>query len=329
MITCRIAGTGSYLPERVVKNTDFEKLVDTNDEWIVSRTGISERRIGTGIENWQMGLSAANRALEAAGIKPEELDHIIGLTITPDYFYPGLSNIIQGKLGAINASCFDIPAGCSGFIVGMDTAWQFFKSGAAKKMLVVSAEAMTKTLDFTDRSTCVLFGDGAGAVVLEATETGGVLNTCTRSEPDPQGLLACRALRPRNPFIKEVVPTIFDDLGDDYLRMGGRDTYKFATRVLPASIKQVLDGTGITLEEIKYIVPHQANLRIIDHVSAHLGIPPEKMFTNIAKCSNTSSASVPIALDEMARGGLLQPHDKLIFAGFGAGFNYGAVLVEW
>lgn len=329
MPTCKITGTGSYLPELVVKNSDFENLVDTNDEWIVSRTGISERRIGTGIENWEMGLSASQKALDSAGISPLELDHIIGLTITPDYFYPGLSNIIQSKLGATNATCFDIGAACNGFVVGLNTACQFFKSGASKKMLLVSSEALTKTLDFSDRSTCVLFGDGAGAVVLEASENSGVINSYTMSEPDPAGLLSCRALRPRNPFIKDETATLFNDLRDNYLRMGGRDTYKFAVRALPYSIKKVLEGTGISLDEIKYIVPHQANLRIIDHVSEHLGIAPGKMYVNIDKCANTSSASVPIALDEMARKGLLEPHDKLIFVGFGAGFNYGAVLVEW
>lgn len=330
LLTGRITGTGSYLPELTVKNSDFEKMVDTSDEWIVTRTGISERRIGTGMENWEMGFNAAKKALDAAKVKSDAIDHIIGITVTPDYYYPALSNIMQSKLGLTNASCFDIAAGCSGFVVGMDAAWQYLRSGKAKKVLLVSAEALTKTVDFTDRSTCVLFGDGAGAVLLEACESGGIINTYTMSEPDPEGLLACRALKPKNPFIKkDKIKPLFNDLSDTYLRMGGRDVYKFAIRALPAAIGKVLEGTGVTLDDVKYIVPHQANLRILDHVTSELGIEPCKMYVNIDKCANTSSASMPIALDEMARGGLLQPHDKVIFAGFGAGLTYGAVLIEW
>jgi 3-oxoacyl-[acyl-carrier-protein] synthase III len=329
LLTGKITGTGSYLPDFVMKNSDFEKIVETSDEWIVTRTGISERHIGTGMENWEMGLYAAQNALESAGEQASAIDHIIGVTVSPDYFYPALSNIIQWKLGASNASCFDVAAGCSGFVVGMDVACQYIRSGKAKKVLVVSAEALTKTVDFTDRSTCVLFGDGAGAVLLEATESGGIINTYTMSEPDPQGLLACRALKPNNPYVKPDSKTLFNDLSDKFLRMGGREVYKFAIRVLPAAIKKVLEGTGILLDEIKYIVPHQANLRIINYVTEHLGIKPDRMYVNIDKCANTSSASMPIALDEMVRKGLLKPHDKVIFAAFGAGLTYGAILLEW
>jgi 3-oxoacyl-[acyl-carrier-protein] synthase III len=328
LLSGKIIGTGSYLPDFVMKNSDFEKLVETNDEWIVTRTGISERHISTGMENWEMGLNAAQNALEKAGVKAEAIDFIIGVTVTPDYFYPTLSNIVEAKLGATNASCFDVAAGCTGFVVGMDIAWQYLRSGKAKKVLVVSSESMTKTLDFTDRSSCVLFGDGAGAMLFDSTESGGIINTYTMCEPDPEGLLACRALKPNNPFIKERA-TIFNDLSDTHLRMGGRDTYKFAVRVLPKAITKVLEGTGVTLDEVKYIIPHQANLRIIDHVTEYLGIAHDKMYVNIDKYANTSSATVPIALDEMVGKGLLTPHDKIIFAGFGAGLTYGAALVEW
>lgn len=326
MLTARIIGTGSYVPDFVMTNNDFAKIVDTNDEWIVTRTGIRERHIGTGMENWEMGLNAARKALEASGTKPEEIGLIIGTTITPDYFYPGLSNIIQMKLNASNASCFDIAAACNGFVVGMETAWQFVKCGTAKKVLIVSAESLSKTIDFTDRSTCVLFGDGAGAVVLEASDECGIINSCTISEADPEGTLACAALAPNNPFIKEK-KCLFPD--KQYLSMNGRGTYKFATRALPAAIEKVLEGTGVTLDEISYIVPHQANVRIINHVAEHLGIDPAKMYVNIDKHGNTSSASMPIALDEMMQQNLIKPHDKIIFAGFGAGLNYGAVLAEW
>lgn len=326
MLTARIIGTGSYVPDLVVTNNDFAKIVDTNDEWIVTRTGIRERHIGTGMENWEMGFNAASKALESSGTKPEEIDLIIGTTITPDYFYPGLSNIIQMKLDAVNASCFDIAAACNGFVVAMETAWQFIKCGTAKKVLIVSAEGLSKSIDFTDRSTCVLFGDGAGAAVLEANSECGVINTCTISEPDPECTLACAALPPSNPFIKEK-KCLFPDT--KHLSMNGRGTYKFATRALPAAIKKVLDGTGVTLDEIKYIVPHQANVRIINYVADHLGIDSSKMYVNIDRHGNTSSASIPIALDEMIQQNLIKPHDKIIFAGFGAGLNYGAVLVEW
>lgn len=307
-------------------NDDFAKIVDTNDEWIVSRTGIRQRHLGTGMENWEMGLSAAKKALEASKTSPEEIGLIIGTTITPDYFYPGLSNIVQMKLGASNASCFDIAAACNGFIVALETAWQFIKCGTAKKVLIVSAESLSKTIDFTDRSTCVLFGDGAGAVVLEASDGQGIICSHTFSEPDPEGTLACAALPPKNPFLKEKT-CIFP--GKEYLSMNGRGTYKFATRALPAAIEKVLEGSGVELEEIKYIVPHQANVRIIKHVADHLGISAEKMYVNIDKYGNTSSASIPIALDEMMQQNLIKPHDKIIFAGFGAGLNYGAVLLDW
>jgi len=330
LLSAKIIGTGSYLPEFVMKNSDFEKIVETNDEWIISRTGISERHFGIGMENWEMGFNAAQKALLSADVKPEEIDLIIGTTITPDYFYPGLSNIVQSKLGAVNAFCFDSAAACNGFSVGMDIAWQFIRSGRSKKVLIVSSEALSKTIDFTDRSTCVLFGDGAGAVLLDACDEGGILNSYNMSEADVEGTLACRALPPNNPFIKEnEKKSIFSGLTGNNLRMGGRDTYKFATRAIPKAIEKVLEGTGISLAEIKYIIPHQANIRIIHYVADHLGIDHAKMYINIEKYGNTSSASIPIALDEMVDSGLLEPHDKVIFVGFGAGLNYGAVLLEW
>lgn len=330
LLSAKIIGTGSYLPEFIMKNSDFEKILDTNDEWIRTRTGISERHFGIGMENWEMGLQAAQKALLSSNTKPEDIDLIIGTTITPDYFYPGLSNIVQSKLGAVNAFCFDSAAACNGFAVGMDIAWQFIRSGRSKKVLIVSSEALSKTIDFTDRSTCVLFGDGAGAVLLDACEDGGILNSCNMSEADAEGTLACRALPPSNPFIKENERrSIFSGLTGNNLRMGGRETYKFATRALPKAIGKVLEGTGISLDDVKYIVPHQANIRIIEHVADYLGIDRSKMYVNIEKYGNTSSASIPIALDEMVCAGLLNPHDKVIFTGFGAGLNYGAVLLEW
>lgn len=330
MLSAKIVGTGSFVPEFIMKNIDFEKMVDTSDEWITTRTGISERRFGTGMENWEMGLSAAQKALESAGIGADEIDLIIGTTVTPDYYYPGLSNIVQWKLGAVNASCFDIGAACSGFVTALDTAWQFFLSGRKKKVLIVSSESLSKTIDFTDRSTCVLFGDGAGAVLLEACSEGGIINTYNISKPDEEGALACRALPPSNPFIKEEDRNeLFEDMPQNVLQMKGRGTYKFAVRALSSSIEKVMEGTGTTLSDIKYIVPHQANLRIIYHVADELGLEHDKMYVNINKYGNTSSASIPIALDEMARNNLLEPGDKIIFTGFGAGLNYGAALVQW
>ena len=329
MLTAKIIGTGSYVPDNIVKNSEFEKMVETSSEWIETRTGISQRRIGTGMENWEMGLIAARRALESAGSSVLDIGLIVGTTVTPDYFYPGLSNIIQNKLGAVNATCFDVGAACNGFVVGLDIVWQFIRSGSKKKVLMVSSEALTKTVDFTDRSTCVLFGDGAGAVLFEAAESGGIINTYTMSEPDEDGALRCRALIPKNPFVSEDAKVLFGDITDKFLRMNGPYTYKFATRVIPASILKVIEGTGLTLDDIKYIVPHQANLRIINTAAAHLGIEPGKMYVNIEKYGNTSSATMPIALDEMSRAGLLEHGDRIIFVGFGAGLNYGAALLEW
>lgn len=328
MPTARIIGTGSYLPEMVVKNTDFEKMMDTSDEWISTRTGIRERHFSQGMENWEMGLHAARRALEAAGTEPGELALIVGTTITPDYYYPGLSNLVQAKLGATNAFCFDVAAACNGFVTALDIVWQFLRSGRVGKALIVSSEQLSKTLDFSDRSTCVLFGDGAGAAVL-APDERGIRNVANFSEADLEGVLACPALPPKSPFLKEDAHTLFAELAPGRLHMGGRETYKFATRALPGAIRAVLEGTGVGLDELRYIVPHQANLRIIQTAAEHLGVSMDKMVVDIDKYGNTSSATMPIALDELARAGKLSPGDKIVFAGFGGGFNYGAALLEW
>lgn len=329
MLSAKIIGTGSYIPDFTVTNDDFRQFVETDDEWIVSRTGIHTRHFSTGISNWEMGVQAAQKAIEAAGIEPGDIDLIIGTTITPDYYYPGLSNIVQMKLGCLNAACFDLADACTGFAAAVDVVWQFLRNGTYKHAMIVSSEELSKTLDFTDRSTCVLFGDGAGAAVFEACEESGILSAFLRSEPDEKRTLASRALAPQNPFT-HFTDTLYEGLGEGpHVLMKGRDVFKFAARVMPFAIDRVLEGAGLTLSDIKYVIPHQANLRIIQHVAAHYGIEEEKLLITINRYGNISSACMPVTLDEAVRDGRIQKGDKLLFVGFGAGLSYGAFLMEW
>ena len=326
----KIIGTGSYLPKNIVKNEDFTKIVDTSDEWISSRTGIKERRFCSGEQTWYMGAQAAVAAIENANISALDIDLIIATSITPDYYTPSLSCIVQGNIGAKNAVSFDMNAACSGFVFAMDTAARYLNSGDYKTALVVSTEMLSRITDFTDRSTCVLFGDGAGAVVVTLGE--GEYSSYIKCEAESGSVLVGKMPKASNPFFspqKDEEIDIYPNVTTQYVFMDGKEVYKFATRVLPLSIKSVLEKSGLSMDDIDIIIPHQANVRIVKTACQNLDIRMDKMFINLDKYGNTSSASIPICIDELNRDGKLSAGVKLIAVGFGAGLTYGAVLIEF
>lgn len=323
MYQVKITGTGSYVPEQVVTNFDLSKIVDTDDEWIVSRTGIKERRITTGEDTAEIGSKAAMDALKDAGITPEEIDAIVFATITPDCFTPSTACILQKNIGAKNAFAFDISAACTGFIYALNIGTQFIKTGMCKNVLIVGAEVLTKVLNWQDRATCVLMGDGAGAAVLSRSDEEGILSITCSSDGSMGDVLRIPAIEVRNPFCE------VKEKEESYLHMEGREVFKFATSVLAESVSSVLDSSNLTMEGIKYIVPHQANSRIIEYSAKKLDVSIEKFYLNLQRFGNTSSASVPIALDEMNKKGLIQKGDKIVLTAFGGGLTSGAALVNW
>ncbi len=319
-----IAGTGSYVPEYKMTNDDMAKLVETSDEWITSRTGIRERRISTGENTSDLAYEAANRALHRAKIEAMDIDLIICATITPDSFMPSVACMIQERLGAVRAAAFDLTAACSGLIYAMACAASFIETGMYQNILVIGAETLSKTLDWTDRSTCVLFGDGAGAVVLSASDTGkGISSIHLLSDGSKQDYLCLPALPLYNPMVrkKDELPRV--------ITMKGQEVFKFAVRSITEHIRTVLKKAGISGDEIKYIVTHQANCRIIEQAAKSAKIPIERFYMNLDLYGNTSAASIGIALDEMVQKGMLTAGDKLILVGFGGGMTSGAILVEW
>lgn len=320
-----ISGTGKYLPENIVTNDDLAKIVDTSDEWITTRTGIKERRISSGEDTSLMATYAAKLALENAGISAEELDFIIVATTTPDNFTPSAACLVQSNLGAAKAAAFDINAACTGFIYALNVATHLLKSGPYKHILVIGAETLSKIVNWKDRNTCVLFGDGAGAIVLSASMKKGVGTIILGSDGQKGEVLQSHALPVINPFIKT------NDLQDKnhYVAMDGREVFKFATGVMVDSIEKLLQREEINLSEVKYIVPHQANFRIIDYAAKKLDVDINKFYVNLDKYGNTSSASIPIALDELNKKGLLNKNDNVIMVGFGGGLTFGAALVKW
>lgn len=315
----RILGTGSFLPERVVTNDELSNLVDTSDAWITQRVGVKERHVCTTESNTDMAARAAARALEAAGVSPQELDLIIGTSVSADSISPGMASMVQNRLGA-RCPCFDINAACPGFIFGLDIAAGFFARGTVKKALVVSSERMSGLIDWTDRSTCCIFGDGAGAAVLG--EGGGYL----ASELHTQG---------GNDVIE--IPTAWNNSpfyqvqqNKSCVHMKGQETYKFAVTSMVGDIRSVLEKAGISGEQVKAVIPHQANLRIINEASRRLPeIPRERFLVNIDRLGNTSSASEPILLDETARSGLLRPGDYVVLSAFGGGLSSAACVLRW
>lgn len=299
-------------------------MVDTSDEWIATRTGIRERRICREESTVDMAYHAAAAALRDSGIPPESLDFIVAGTVTPDYSTPSLSCLLQGRLGAMGAFALDINAACSGFVYGLDVISAYFATGRVRRGLLVCSERLSAITDFTDRGTCVLFGDAAGAVVLEACEDGGVLSTFVGADGAGSMHLYAPSAQPMTPFRQDAGP------GESpFIHMEGREVFKFAVNAMPLALDRVLERSGHKAEELRHIIPHQANIRIIDAVVKRYGLPPEVIYTNLHRYGNTSSASIPLCLDELNRMGRLQPGDLIALVGFGAGLTYGAALVRW
>lgn len=313
----RIKGTGSSLPQKVLTNDDLSKIVDTNDEWISSRTGIKRRHISTGETSAKLGAQAALKALEDANIDKEQVELIIVATSSPDYAFPSTAACIQRIIGADNAACFDMSVACTGFVFAMSVADAYIKAGLYSTILVVGAEVMSSEIDWSDRSVCVLFGDGAGAVVLQADEKSRMI-TDIHSDGSKGLCLTSNAIQinPENPVVKNIV-------------MDGREVFKFAVKQVPVSIDEVIKKADVSKSDIKYYVLHQANERIIESVAKRLKEPIEKFPMNIENYGNTSAASVPILLDELNRSNKLNPGDKIILSGFGGGLSWGSIYLEW
>lgn len=320
-MTIRIMGTGSYLPENIVTNDDLAKIMDTSDEWIVNRTGIRMRHLVKEETTAQMSAEAARRALEEAGMKAEDLDLIIVGTLSGDYVTPSTACEVQAAIGAKRAVAFDVNAACSGFMFAMNTAYAFIHSGIYQNALVIGAETLSKLMDWNDRGTCVLFGDGAGAAVVTADEKG-MLGFVQGSDGAKGMVLACRNRLNNNPLVKNLTEP-------DYVFMDGQEVYKFAVSTVPASIHAVLKEAGLEVSDIKYFLLHQANIRIIRSVAKRLKADMDKFPTSLEHCGNISAGSVPILLDEVNKKGMLKRGDKLVLAGFGAGLTWSAAVMEW
>lgn len=320
----RIIGTGSYLPKKVADNHFLSTIVDTDDEWIRQRTGIKERHLSNGKEGTTyMATHAAEAALENAGITADELDIIIVATVSADTYVPSTSCQVQGAIGAIRATCFDLNAACSGFLFAMNTAYAYIEMGMAKTILIIGAETLSREVDWSDRSSCILFGDGAGAAIMRQEEgKGGLIASVTGSDGSQGDVLTCKGRGIQNPFHQS-------KRKKDYLRMEGQAVFRFAVTMVPRCIKQILKKTGYDTEDIKFFVLHQANVRILELIAKRLKVDIDKFPMNLDRYGNTSSASIPILLDELNRNNLLEPGDKIVLSGFGGGLTWGAVLIEW
>jgi 3-oxoacyl-[acyl-carrier-protein] synthase-3 len=308
-------------------NTDLEGMVETNDEWITTRTGIKERRIAAeGEYTSTFAAEASRRALAMAGVAAEELDMIILGTVTPDFPFPATSCIVQHEIGAVNATVFDISAACSGFIYGLSIADKYIRTGAAKKVLVIGAEVLSRVVDWTDRNTCILFGDGSGAAVLEACESDcGILSTHLFSNGSFWNTLYLPGCGSRNPASN---PRTLDERLF-FLKMDGNDVFKHAVRAMEEAACSALEANGMSEADISLFIPHQANRRIVDATGKRLHIDPDKVFINLHKYGNTSAASIPIALDEAHREGRIKQGDIVLLDAFGGGFTYGSALLRW
>lgn len=321
----KILGTGSSLPNKIVTNDDLAQIMDTSDEWIRTRTGIGSRHVAVAETTTSMSVEAAGRALESAGVKPEELDLIIAATVTSDHIVPMLSCEVQAAIGAVNAVAFDLCAACSGFLFALSTADTYMRADRCRKALIIGAETLSSLLDWNDRGTCVLFGDGAGAVVASA-EGEGLLSVVQGSDGASGMALCCKGRQTSHPFMDGQQE---GTSGIDYVHMDGQAVYRFAVRTVPKAINQALGEAGLVSEDISLFLLHQANLRIIESVAHRLKQPMEKFPTNLQECGNISAASVPILLDEVNRAGKIQPGDKIVLAGFGAGLTWGTCVLEW
>ncbi|TGE32762.1 beta-ketoacyl-ACP synthase III [Desulfosporosinus sp. Sb-LF] len=321
-----IVGTGSYVPENILTNVDLEKIVDTNDEWIITRTGIKERHIAPkDMPVSELCYQAGLRALEDAQVAPEEIDLVLVATITPDYAFPATACLVADRLGAKNAAAFDLEAGCTGFIYGVATASQFVATGMYKKVLVIGGETLSKILNWEDRSTCILFGDGAGAAVLQRVEEGfGLLSFELGSDGSGGKLLSQPAGGSKLPASLETIEKNLHTV-----QMEGKEVYKFAVRIMGEVSVNVLEKAGLTKDDIDLLVPHQANMRIVDAAVKRLGISPDKVVINLDKYGNMSAASIPVALDEAVKAGRLAEGDIVVMVGFGTGLTWGACVLKW
>lgn len=321
-----ITGVGSYVPGKILSNEDLSKMVDTSDEWIVERTGIRERRIAKKEESTSdLGTIAAKKALKDANLNSDDIDLIIVATITPDYAFPSTACIIQDNIKATKAAAFDLGAGCTGFVYAMVTASKFIKSGMYKRVLVVGSEVLSKIIDWEDRSTCILFGDGAGACILERCEEGfGILS----SELGSDGSGANNLIQPGG---GSRTPASIDSIDNrlHYLKMDGKEVFKFAVRAMENSSLEALNLANIDIKDLDFLVPHQANKRIIDSARKRLKLPKEKAYVNLDKYGNMSSASVPVALDEALKNKMIQKGDNVLLVAFGTGLTWGSLIIKW
>lgn len=322
MTNARIVGTGGYLPERIMTNHELEKMVDTSDQWIRERSGIKRRHIAAdGETTSDMALAAANAAIESAGIEAAELDLIVVATTTPDKVFPSTACIVQRRLGLHKIPAFDIHAACSGFIYALDVANRFIQTNGASTVLIVGAETYSRILDWTDRTTCVLFGDGAGAVVLKASEQEGVISTFIHSDGKHEELL----------HVPAGISSGYADVRAEaaFIHMKGHEVFRKAVSTLGSIASETLASSGIAQEELDWLVPHQANLRIISAAAKKLGLPMEKVVVTVDEHANTSAASIPLALDVAVRDGRIKPGELLLFEAFGAGFTWGSALLRF
>jgi 3-oxoacyl-[acyl-carrier-protein] synthase-3 len=325
-IRAHVTGWGRYVPSQVLTNADLEKMVDTNDEWIVSRTGIRERRVAAANETTaSMAAVASLRAIRAAGISPDDIDLILLATLTPDYWMPSTAALVKEAIGNTRAAAMDVAAACSGFVYGFATAQAWIAAGLAKHVLVIGAELLTRFLDYSDRSTCILFGDGAGAAVLSAsTEPGGAMGVELTTEPQGAYMIWLPAGGAKSPPSAETIAR-----GEHYIRMEGKETYRFATKTMATTALESVRKSGLEPSDISLFIPHQANVRIIEAVAKGLDLPMDRMYTNVQRYGNTSAASVPIAMAEAVNEGRVKVGDRITIVAFGAGFTSGAVTIEW
>jgi 3-oxoacyl-[acyl-carrier-protein] synthase-3 len=323
----RISGWGMYAPERVLTNAELERVVDTSDEWIQTRTGIRERRIAAPHETTAtLSAIAAKRAIAVAGLEPDDIDVILVATLTPDYWMPSTGALVKEAIGNSTAAAMDVMAACSGFVYAYSVADSYIRSGMFKNALVIGAETLSRFLDYSDRSTCILFGDGAGAVVLSASdeEGGGLQGLEMTTDPDGAYMIWLPSGGSRSPVSGQTLAR-----GEHYVRMEGRETYRYATKTMATTALKAIERAGWQPDEIDLFIPHQANVRIIESVAKGLGLPMEKMFVNVDRYGNTSAGSIPIALAEAVDSGRIKVGDKIVLVAFGAGLTSGGIAMEW
>jgi len=320
MIYSRISGTGSFLPEKVYTNADLERMVDTSDEWITERTGIKQRHIaGEGETTCDLAEHASRAAIEAAGLSPDDIDLIVFATTTPDQVFPSTACLLQKRLGIHGPAAFDVQAVCSGFIYAISIADKFIKTGSAKNALVVGSETMSRIVDWTDRETCILFGDGAGAVVLSASDEPGIISTHLHADGQYEPLLT----------VPKGISTDYEAVkqSEAFINMKGREVFKVAVNTLGGIVEETLSAAGMTQDDVDWLVPHQANIRIINAIGKKLSLPSERVVVTVQNHGNTSAASVPLALDTAIRDGRIQRGETLFLEAFGGGFTWGSALL--